>query len=133
MSANITKSSNVRLADIHAPLRLTALAGEVIADGSPVFLHTDGTFHKAVSTSVGIANLSKFDGIVVSGATAAGLPCTAFGVGAKIHIAEGTLTIGQFVYVSATAGALYDAKVATADGPVAKAITTSDIEVIRML
>jgi hypothetical protein len=132
MAANLTKSSNIRLADVHAPIRLTALAGETVADGSPVYLHTDGKFYKAVSSACTISNVSKFDGVCVKGA-ASGEPLTAFGIGTKIYIADSGLTIGSFWFVSATAGALYDTAVASADTylPVAEAISATTIEIVR--
>jgi hypothetical protein len=132
MSANITKSSVIDLADVHAPIRVTVEAGETIADGSPVFIHTDGKAYKAVSTECTISNVTKYDGMVIRG-NSIGNPVTLFGVGTKIKIADATLTIGAFYFVSATAGALYDAKVASADTyfPVCKAITSSVVEVVR--
>jgi hypothetical protein len=132
MAANLVIATNVRLADPHAPVRLTAPAGEVLTAGMVVFLHTDGTLYKAVSTATTIANVSKFYGIVLR-AAAIGERVTAFGIGAKIHISDAANAIGSFWYVSATAGSLYDAKVAAADTylPVIKMITANIGEVVR--
>jgi hypothetical protein len=132
MAANLVMTGSVRQADAHAPVRFTAPAGEILTAGMAVFLHTDGTWHKAVSTATTIANVSKWYGIVVTPA-AVGEPITAFGIGAKIYMTATAQTIGTFWYVSATAGALYDAAVATADTylPCIKMITAHVAEVVR--
>jgi len=131
MAANIS-CSNVRLADVHAPVRLTALAGEVLTAGMGVYLYSDGTFYKTDKTVCTIANVSKWYGVVLT-AAAVGEPVTAFGIGSKIYISDTSYTIGTFWYVSATAGSFYDAAVATADTylPCLKFISAHVVEVVR--
>jgi hypothetical protein len=132
MAANITKITAPYLADTIAPLRISPLyAGEAIPVCSPCFIHTDGKAYKCVSTEVDEANHTKFDGISIAGAAAANDPVTLFGLGARIHVCASGLTIGARYWVSATAGAIYDAKVASADTPIAKAVSATDIRIIR--
>ena len=129
--STITKSASVRLADAHAPFRIAAIAGEAIADGSPCYIADTGLAMMCVSTAVVIANVSAYDGVCISGA-AIGNAVTLFGLGTKIFIADATLTIGTMWYVGA-AGVFNSAAVASADTylPIAKAITTSVIEIVR--
>ena len=63
---------------------------------------------------------------------AAGDPVTVFGVGSVINIGvTETLTPGDVFYVSATAGAISTSKIAANDVPFAKAVTATDIMIIR--
>jgi len=132
MAADIALSTNVRLADAHAPVRFTAPAGEVLFAGAGVFLHTDGTWHLIDKTICTIANVSKWYGIVLNVA-AIGDIVTAFSIGAKIHLSDAANAIGTFWYVSATPGKFYDAKVATADTylPCIKMITAHVAQIVR--
>lgn len=132
MAANMTKTAAPYLSDTIAPLRIAPLfAGEVLPVLCPCYIDTDGTVKKCVSTAVDIANHAKFDGICIKGAAAIGDPVTLYGLGARIKAADSGLTIGTLWWVSATAGALYDTKVASADTPVAKAVSATDIKIIR--
>ena len=89
-------------------------------------------FAQPFSTQCTIANLTSFEGICLSNA-AAGEAVTLFGIGSKIYITATDQTIGTFWYVSASAGLLYDTKVATADTyyPVGKMITANVLEITR--
>ena len=133
--ATIAVSTTVlpHLTDPHAPVRITIKAGAVFTGGQTAFIHTDGTAHLGDAAVTGIANVSKFDGVVLN-AAAIGEPVTLFGIGAKIYITDATLTIGNFYYVAATPG-LFNiaAKVATADTylPVAKCISAHEIMIVR--
>jgi hypothetical protein len=136
MAANITKIASPRLADTHTPIRRGPLyAGEVLPVACPCYVHTDGKVYKCVSTAVytAPATTSKWDGFCIQGAAAIGDPVTLFGEGTRVTIAASGLTIGAFHYVSATAGALYDAAVAASDGthPVSKVVSATDILIIR--
>jgi hypothetical protein len=121
-----------KLADAHAPVRFTAIAGAAIAIGDVCYVDASGLAQLAVSTAVTIANVSKYEGICLTTA-AAGEAVTLFGVGSKIYLTATDQTIGTFWYVSATAGKLYDTKVATADTylPVVKMITANVGEIVR--
>lgn len=133
MAALLTYTGTPALADPHAPVRISVVAGEAITAGNACFIHTDGLAYQCDATDhTGIANVSKFDGIAVS-ACSIGAPITLFGVGAKIKITDTVQTIGTFWYVSNTQGQLYDAKVATADTylPVVKFISATVAQVVR--
>jgi hypothetical protein len=133
MAADLTMTGSPRLADPHAPVRVTVVAGEAITAGDACFIHTDGKAYQCDSTDhTGIANVTKFDGISINAVTA-GDPVTLFGIGAKIYLTSTDQTIGTFWYVGANEGVLYDTKVASADTylPVVKFITANVAQVVR--
>lgn len=132
MAANLVLTGTPDLADPHAPVRFTALAGATLTAGDGVYLHTDGKFLPIDKMVCTIANVSKWYGIVIN-AAAVGEPVTAFGIGAKIYLTATAQTIGTFWYVSASVGEFYDAKVASADTylPCIKFITANVAEVVR--
>jgi hypothetical protein len=130
--ANLTKITAPYLADTIAPLRMSPLyAGEAIPVASPCYIAADGTVMKCVTTTVDEANHPWFDGICIAGAAAIGDPVTLFGLGARIHVTASGNTIGARYWISATAGSISDAKVASADVPFAKAVSATDIRIIR--
>ena len=132
MAANMTMTGTPKLADAHAPVRFTAIAGAAIAIGDVCYVDANGLAQLSVSTACTIANVTKYEGICLTTA-AAGEAVTLFGIGAKIWMTATTQTIGTFWYVSATAGKLYDLAVATADTylPVGKMITANVLEITR--
>lgn len=117
------------------------LAGENLTAGEAVYIKgADSKVWKAVSTvkdtrtiETGTTDFSedvaKFDGLVNSD-YAVGEAVTIFGQGAIFGYGSG-LTAGAFYYVSDTAGKLADARVATGDRAVCKAVSTTDILVLR--
>jgi hypothetical protein len=132
MAANLTKISAPYLSDTNLPVKMSGLfAGEVLPVACPCYIHTDGKVYKCVSTKVDEANHAVFDGFCISGALAIGDPVTLVGLGARIHVTASGNTIGARYWVSATAGAISDTKVATADAPIAKAVSATDIRIIR--
>lgn len=131
MTANLTKGTAPALV-YGSPLRRSILAGEVLPAMCPVYIHTDGTALKCVSTAVLGTTHPRFDGFVMNPALAIGAPVTVFSVGSVIHLdVTETLVIGAVYWISATAGAISDTKVAANDVPFAKAISTTDIQIIR--
>jgi hypothetical protein len=117
-------------------------AGEALPVCCPVYIDTDGTLKKCVSTATytAPANVSKFDGVVIQAAPTIGDVCTVWGIGTRLRVTNGTtvnaqnqIVIGSLVFVSATAGALDQAAVASADGtfPIAKGVSITDIRIIR--
>jgi len=131
MAANFTISGfSPDLVSAQSGMRITGLfAGETLTEGQAVYLASDGTLKKAVSTQCAPANQAEFLGLVLHGAVA-GEPCTVFGRGCRVKYSTG-MTPGALLWVSATAGALYDAKVASADIPAAIALSATDIMIIR--
>lgn len=131
MAANVTVAGfSPDLVSAQSAIRITGLtAGVTLTEGQAVYLASDGTLLKAISTQCQPANVAEFLGLVLHGAVA-GEPCTVFGRGARIKFATG-LTIGELLYVSATAGSLYNAKVATSDTPAAICVSSTDIVLLR--
>jgi F0F1-type ATP synthase membrane subunit c/vacuolar-type H+-ATPase subunit K len=132
MAADLTRTGTPCLADPHAPIRVTVVAGAAIAAGQCCYIAATGLAALTDKTIVTIANVSNFEGIALT-AAAIGEPVTLFGLGAKIKITDTAQTIGTFWYISDTPGELYDAAVATADTylPVGRFITTTVMEIVR--
>jgi hypothetical protein len=132
MSANITIAGfSPDLVSAQSGIRISGLkAGETLTEGQIVYIASDGTAMKAVSTQCSPSNRAEFAGMVVHGAVA-GEPVTIFGRGCRMKVVESGLTIGQLLWVSGTAGALYNAKVASADVPAAICVTSTDIVLLR--
>jgi hypothetical protein len=133
---DITKcaASKIALSDIHAPIRKTVIAGEAIDAGSPAYIESTGLAYMCVSGECGVlaANVSKYDGFVIND-TESGESVTLFGVGTRIHISDAGLQEGDFYFVSGNKGELATTSQLANDTylPVAKAITDSDIIVVR--
>ena len=111
-------------------------AGVSLVSGDACYIDSNGLVQKTVSTQIGATgtNLaeSKFDGIVTEGFTSGTSGVSLYGAGAIIGYTDpGVLTPGQFLYVSSTAGALANTMPSATDRPVAKAISSKDIKIIR--
>lgn len=108
-----------------------ATAGEALVGGYACYLKSDGkVYHAGTSVSTGTTQVA-FDGFAVRN-YAVGDAVTLIGQN-NVLMLDGNagLTIGKELWLSATAGVLSDAKIAGADTPVAKAISTSAIRVLR--
>jgi hypothetical protein len=132
--SDITKSSDaglVRGEYLHPQSRK---AGVEIAAGDALYIDTAGLFQKVVRPTVFITGAYglevKFDGLAVR-SIPSGTVGEIYGAGAEIFYADSGLTIGAPVFPSATAGKLADAAVASADLPVAKVITATNILLIK--
>jgi hypothetical protein len=130
--SDVTKTSVLGI-DTNSAMRCVIVselfAGEALAKLDAVRIDSDGTVMKAVSTQCTISGEADFDGIV-DRVYATGQPVTIFGQGVVCRYATG-MTPGMPLWVSSNAGLLSDAKVASADEPVAKAISATDIKVIK--
>lgn len=130
--ANITKDTYVS-ADVNSLMRCVyvsqLIAGEDLPAVSPCYIGSDGKVYKAVSTQCTITNVADFVGVTPK-LVKSGDPVTLFGKGARFNLGSG-MTPGTLLWISATAGAWSDAKVATADLPLAWVISATDILVIR--
>jgi hypothetical protein len=141
--ADLTRvSPNVDAISAAGGVRITELlAGEALSAGDAVFIHSDGKVYQAdaadhkddltleAGTTDPVLSISKFDGMVNED-YAVGEPVTIFGAGCIFGYGS-SLTPGAFYWVSGTQGALSDARVATNDSAVAKAISTQDILILR--
>lgn len=110
-------------------------AGVALSKGDACYVDSNGLVQKSVSTvnspNTGTFMRSAFDGLVGQEYASGTKGVTLYGIGAKFGYAASGLTIGQHLWITATAGALGDAKIATNDEPVAKVISATDIIVIR--
>jgi hypothetical protein len=132
--ALITVASTASLDAVSAqrvPFISGLVAGEDLDPVAPCYVKSDGKVYMSVTTvDNGIATQAAFAGFTAD-AVSSGEPVTLFGKGARFSIASG-LTPGDIYFVSATAGALSDTAVLANDvSPVAMAISTTDIVVIR--
>lgn len=98
------------------------IAGEALSAVSPCHIQADGLAYLSVEGD-------PLDGFTPKAYTM-GEPVTLFGKGTRFGYGSG-LTPGALLYLSATPGRLSDAAVAVEAEPVAKAISASDIRIIR--
>jgi hypothetical protein len=135
------------LADVHAPFRLSGIAGESLSAGNSVMLGVtgatlyggtgvavEGLIYKSytVASGSGVTGISApFEGVVINTAKN-GDPVTVFQEGSILHIADATMSPGDFYYPSETGGAFSDAAIVTGEQPVIKAVTASEAVVVRM-
>ena len=127
--ANITLVPPIMLASHLAPFRITCVAGVAIAAGEPCYIDANGQAQLSVATA---SPGSNFDGVPVKAAVA-GEAITLFQQGAKITVGAHGQAIGSFWYISDTAGLFSTVSIPTApELPVAKAISTTVIEITRM-
>jgi hypothetical protein len=131
MAANMTMTGTPYLVK-SGTSKVSCVAGAAIVAGDICYIDANGLAQLAVSTQCVIANVSQFQGISIT-AHAAGDPVTLFGIGAQVYLTDTAQTGNTLWYVSATAGKVYDAKVATADTtfPVLKMITTHVGEIVH--
>lgn len=130
--------------DVNSVMRALVIpelfAGEALEDGDACYIKSDGKVWKSVSTVVDartietgttdfVENISKFDGLV-KGDKAVGEAVTLVGRGSIWEYAAG-MTIGAWFYASSNAGLLSDARVATGDSAIAKAIDAKHILIVR--
>jgi hypothetical protein len=93
---------------------------------------SDGKVYKAVTTSAqaitsgSVADYAGFTGKAVSN----GQPVTLFRCGVMANLSTG-LTTGKNLFISGSAGLLSDAIVLAGDSPVAMAISSTDIIVVK--
>ena len=125
--ADITIVSPVRL--VHGRFRLTLPAGDTIPEGSACYEDSAGVVQLAISDADG--NGAQVDGVNVLAAVA-GDPVTLFQIGSRIRIGAHGRGIGSFLYPSDTAGLFSDAPIIAAEPPIAKAVSATDIEIVRM-
>jgi hypothetical protein len=117
-------------------------AGEALSAGDTVFIHSDSKVYQSdavdhvdsltleAGTTDPVITVSKFDGMV-NADYAVGEPVTIFGAGNILTKYATGLTPGAFYWVSGTQGSLSDARVASNDSAVAKAVSTTDVLVLR--
>jgi hypothetical protein len=110
-------------------------AGVALTAGDACYIDTNGRVQKAVSTVIGATgtNLaeSKFDGLVPEDFISGAFGVSLYGAGSIWGYAASGLTPGQHLYIGSTAGALNDAMPSATDRPVAKAISSKDIKILR--
>lgn len=129
--ADLTKGTiGVDAISASRALILTGLiAGEALLAGDAVYIKSDGKVYQAVSTALDLLGDAAFDGMVNS-AYAAGDAVTVFGQGTIMSYGA-SLTPGALYFVSAAAGKLSDAAIVVGDIQICKAISASEIVVLR--
>jgi hypothetical protein len=113
-----------------APQFVGTVGAAALVAGMLVYLGSDGLVHPCDATS---AN-APLAGIVAV-RSGIGNPCTVFGIGAKCHYAaSGTFTYGAKYFLDVTSNAGGLSTVATTGDAVGvvRAISDTDIQVIRM-
>lgn len=132
--SDLTKSSDAHLSDGQFVRPQTRQAGAEIAAGDAVYIDTNGLLQKCVRPTVFISGSFglevKFDGLAPR-AIPSGTYGEVYGRESEFFYADSGLTIGAPVFPSATAGKLADSAVAAPDQPVAKAVSATNIVLIK--
>lgn len=115
--------------------KINTTAGAALGQFDACYIDSNGQAQKAVSTHwlvTGTGGQIAFDGFCVQD-VASGEAVTLYGRGSQLDISAGNLTPDTALWASATAGILSDVPIAAAgtDQPVAKAISTKRIKVLR--
>jgi hypothetical protein len=109
-------------------------AGVALVKGDACYIDANGRVQKAVSTvlfATGTSyNVTKFDGLVNEDHISGSYGVTLYGAGAVFGYSSG-MTVGQPLFVSSTAGALSNTVISLTDRPVAKAVSATDIKILR--
>jgi len=109
------------------PLGGDLFAAEDLDPVAPCRIHTDGAVYMANGTNADAD--AEFDGFTPK-AYKQGQAVSLWGLGARFHYGSG-LTPGQILYLGATDGRLDDAPTTGDSVGLAKAVSTTDIRVIR--
>lgn len=108
-------------------------AGVSLAPGDAVYLDSNGLVQKATNAVVGATGTSfaesKFDGLVAETFISGSKGVAVFGIG-SIFGYSSSLTIGARYFLG-TGGALQDTMPTAVDRPVAKAVSATNIQIIR--
>jgi len=104
-------------------------AGAALTAGMPVRI-SGGFLYPADADVCTPANVSAYAGFAVDD-VASGMGASAYGQGTVIRDYSTGLTSGVPLWISNAVGQLADAKVASADDPVAVAINSTDILIIK--
>jgi hypothetical protein len=122
------------------------IAGEALTAGDAVFIHTDGKAYQAdaadhtetftsvddnAGTDSTVWDTSMFAGFVLADYAAGEGSVTIFGMGCILTKYSASQTPGPPYWVSGTQGSLSTTRVGTGDVAVARAISTTDILVLR--
>ena len=133
--ANITITTGSVSAVAGMGLEIKGLAGASLGAGNACYIGASGEILQSSSAKyigdfTGTAGRTNFDGIAVRDVVS-GDAVTLFGRGSVIGGFASGMTPGAALWISGTGGILSDAKIATQDAPVAKAISATDILIIR--
>jgi hypothetical protein len=145
--ADLTRTNPYPDASNLVGVRLTGIiAGEALTAGDAVFIHSDGKAYQAdaadhkdtlttdddnAGTDTTTWDTSKFDGFVVADYAVGEGSVTVWGRNSIITKYAAGMTPGAFYWISGTQGSLSDARIAAYDVAVAKAISATDILVLR--
>jgi len=131
MAADITRVAGIGMDGVAKSTPIGPLpAGDTFAIGDVVRLDSDGKVRKALSGQCTVANVSDYIGFIGE-VIASGQSVTVYGKGTIFRAFGSSLTENAPYYIGATEGTLYDAQVASADDPVAIAINTTDVLVVK--
>ena len=129
--ANITITGSISYSAAKYGFSQSVEAGEALIGGYACYIKPADrkAYHAGTAVATGTTQV-QFDGFVMRDYVS-GDAATLIGQGSVIMLdGNAGLAVGD-LWLGATAGVLSDAKVAGADTPVARAITTSSIRVLR--
>jgi hypothetical protein len=113
----------------HAPYVSGLVAGEDLPVAGVAYIKSDGKVYSSASGVCTVSNVPDYTGFTPA-AVSEGDPVTLFRVGARFNYSSG-MTPGALFWVGTGEGKLSDAKLASADTPVAVAVSATDILIIR--
>jgi hypothetical protein len=129
--ANVTITGSISYSAAKYGLTIPLEAGETLIAGYACYIKSDGKAWLAGTAIATGTTQVKFDGFVVRD-YASGDAVTLIGQGSVLLIdGNAGFNEGDDLWLGATAGVLSDAKVAGQDQPVARAVSTSAIRVVR--
>lgn len=127
----ITITGSISYSVAKEGMKIATVAGETIFAGAACVLKSDDKAYLAGTTIVTGTTQVGFDGFAMRD-YAANEPITLIGQNSVVMLdGNAGLTTGKELYLSATAGVVSDARVATVDTPVAKAISSTAVRVLR--
>lgn len=107
------------------------VAGEALSPVAPCYIASDGLVYESVSTTATYSGIVNYIGFTAHAIPASGYGVELFGEGAKFSYSDGNLTPGQLLWIAATKGELDSNQCAANDTPVAVALDTENIKVIK--
>jgi hypothetical protein len=131
--SDLTKSSDAHLSDGMNQRPQSRQAGVELAAGDAVYIDSNGLLQKAGVAAVytGATGTVAFAGLTAR-AIPSGTVGEVYGQGAEFFYADSALTINSYLWGSATAGKIGDAKVGSAaDLPVAQVVSATNIILLR--
>lgn len=129
--AAITLDSKVYVSGLTVSI-FNGTAGSTISKGTPCYIDSNSKVLTSACALVDDAGNDMFVGVALNDAPV-GEPVSLALLGTTVHLSNAGLTVGSRYYSGSTAGALVDstAQASSRHEPIAKAVTSSDVLIVR--